>query len=289
MCLALLRPNKEQIDSRYLKYIIESKCGQRELRKRTLVNAVPIKVNKDDIGKIVIPLPALPIQREIVRILDEFTEKTERLKDELAAELAARREQFRFYRNQLLKFEDKIERKTLGEIASFKTGSKPECIIENKTNDLFEYINAGTTNSGYVSICNFSGDTVTTPSRGQGGIGFVGYQKKDFWLGPLCYGIRSNNSGLITKFLYHYLCSNNDEILARKNEGGVPSLNAKDLATIEIPLPSITIQKKIVEILDSFEIICSDLCDGLPAEIEARQKQYEYYRDKLLTFKRKEV
>ncbi|MCD8106783.1 MAG: restriction endonuclease subunit S [Oscillospiraceae bacterium] len=91
--LALLRPNPEIINSRFLKYAIESKQGRKELRKRTLINAVPIKINKDDIGLIIISVPPLEIQREIVRILDNFTE------------LEARKKQYEYYRDQLLTFE----------------------------------------------------------------------------------------------------------------------------------------------------------------------------------------
>jgi type I restriction enzyme S subunit len=77
----------------------------------------------------------------------------------------------------------------------------------------------------------------------------------------------------------------NEKILAFKKEGGTPAVNASDLAGIVVDVPSITEQKRIIEILDRFDTLCNDLSAGLPAEIEARQKQYEYYRDKLLTFK----
>ena len=167
----------------------------------------------------------------------------------------------------------------------FKTGTKPVNVEEEKREGLFEYINAGTTCSGYVSSSNCAGDVVTTPSRGQGGIGFVGYQKEPFWLGPLCYRISAKEKDKVSnKYLYHCLSNQTVDILARKKDGGVPALNASDLGTILLPVPEKNIQDKIVSVLDNFESICSDLQIGLPAEIEARQKQYEYYRDKLLTF-----
>ena len=72
-----------------------------------------------------------------------------------------------------------------------------------------------------------------------------------------------------------------------KKEGGVPALNGSDLGTIKIPVPPLDVQQRIVEVLDNFEKICTDLKIGLPAEINARKQQYEYYRDKLLTFERK--
>lgn len=172
----------------------------------------------------------------------------------------------------------------LGEVATLKTGSKPKEIVEDE--DKYEYINAGTSNSGFVRSFNCEGDTVTTPSRGQGGIGFVGYQKNSFWLGPLCYQIKSKDSTiLLNRYLYHYLSCFNDKILQCKNEGGTPSVNASDLVNIKVDIPSINEQKRIIAILDHFDTLINDLTSGLPAEIAARRKQYEYYRDTLLTFK----
>lgn len=234
--------------------------------------------------KFSVPVPPMEVQCEIVHILDDFT----LLSAELSVELKARQKQYEYYKNSLLNING--EKKKLGEIANFKIGSKPKKIFEEKNNNYFEYINAGTTNSGYVEQANFRKNAVTTPSRGQGGIGFVGYQTKDFWLGPLCYAIYANDDSVLNnKYLYYELSSKADEILKRKNTGGVPSLNGCDLKTIPINIPPINEQIKIVKILDKFEKLCNDISEGLPAEIEARQKQYKYYRDKLLTFKELKV
>ena len=170
----------------------------------------------------------------------------------------------------------------LGDIANIHTGTKPENILENVAK--CEYINAGTTNSGYTLMSNCEGDCITTPSRGQGGIGFVGYQSNSFWLGPLCYCIRSKNDRVVNKYLYYYLSMNKSKILELKKEGGVPAVNRSDLQNVMVKIPTLEKQKEIVEILDKFDSLCNDLTAGLPAEIEYRQKQYEYYRDKLLTF-----
>lgn len=237
-------------------------------------------IKHPDMSKILeleIPVPPLPVQQEIVHILDSFTT--------LTAELEARKKQYEFYKCKLLNTPG--EMKQLDDVAKFGTGSKPTSIITIFNNNLYEYINAGTTNSGYSERANRKGNAITTPSRGQGGIGFVGYQENDFWLGPLCYAIYSKDEKIINpKYLYYELVSKTDEILKRKNTGGVPSLNGCDLKTIPINVPSIEQQNEIVCILDNFYKICNDISSGLPAEIEARQKQYEYYRDKLLTFKR---
>ncbi len=170
----------------------------------------------------------------------------------------------------------------LRDIADVGVGTKPNDISFEKT--AYEYINAGTTNSGYANSWNCDGDTVTTPSRGQGGIGYVDYQKNKFWLGPLCYKIKSNNSDILTKYLFYVISNSPDKILSLKKEGGIPAVNRSDLIDLEFAIPSLEEQNRIVSILDRFDTLCNDLTNGLPAEIEVRNKQYEYYRDKLLNF-----
>ncbi|UKO77081.1 restriction endonuclease subunit S [Escherichia coli] len=198
-----------------------------------------------------------------------------------------RKKQYNYYRNQLLSFKE-VEWKTLGEVTEINTGQKPSEILDKAAT--FDYINAGTSRSGYTTMSNCDGDTVTTPSRGQGGIGFVGYQKTPFWLGPLCYKIKSlNNEILINKFLFYTLQSRNRNLLSLKKEGGVPAVNKIDLAKLIIPLPSLDEQKRIVSILDKFDTLTNSITEGLPREIELRQKQYEYYRDLLFSFPKPET
>ncbi len=239
--------------------------------------------------KIPIPCPETPkksieIQAEIVRILDAFTELT----DELTDELAARKKQYNYYRDQLLSFVDgEVEWKTLGALVDINTGSKPPEILVNATS--YDYINAGTSRSGYSLASNCAGDAVTTPSRGQGGIGFVGYQSKPFWLGPLCYKLQSTDlTVLINKYLFYFLQSRSEMLLGLKKEGGVPAVNKSDLVKLEMPVPSLEKQNRIVAILDKFDALTNSLTEGLPREIELRQKQYEYYRDLLLSFPKPE-
>lgn len=274
--------NEEQLNKRYLYHYLLSK--QSEIFAKKQGAGIP-HVHGKDIASLKIPLPALPVQREIVRILDSFTLYSA----ELTAELTARRKQYEFYRDKLLTFDatisanvKNVKKIELGNIADIAVGTKPEQVFEEK--NLYEYINAGTTNSGYVDSYNCLGDTVTTPSRGQGGIGFVGYQRQNFWLGPLCYKIKSNTDEVLTKYIFHYLQNNTNLILSLKKEGGVPAVNRSDLVKISLIYPPRAVQERIVKVLDNFDTICSDLGIGLPAEIEKRQKQYEYYRDKLLRF-----
>ena len=226
------------------------------------------------------PKKSLEIQAEIVRILDAFTVYTA----ELTAEQNARKKQYAHYRDQLLSFEQgEVEWKTLGELTEINTGQKPSEILEVATG--VDYINAGTSRSGYCSASNCEGDTVTTPSRGQGGIGYVGYQRAPFWLGPLCYKLQSlDQTVLINKYLFYFLQSKNELLLSLKKEGGVPAVNKSDLVKLEIPTPPLAEQARIVAILDKFEALTNSISEGLPREIELRQKQYEYYRDMLFSF-----
>ncbi|AUL70934.1 restriction endonuclease subunit S [Escherichia coli] len=278
---------KERVHSRFLYHYL---C---------IVNFLPFltgggraKLTKGQLIEIPVPIPcpgnpekSLAIQSEIVRILDKFTELTA----ELTAELSMRKKQYNYYRDQLLSFkEGEVKWKTLGEITEINTGQKPSEILDKAAT--FDYINAGTSRSGYTTMSNCDGDTVTTPSRGQGGIGFVGYQKTPFWLGPLCYKIKSlNNEILINKFLFYTLQSRNRILLSLKKEGGVPAVNKIDLAKLIIPLPSLDEQKRIVSLLDKFDTLTNSITEGLPREIELRQKQYEYYRDLLFSFPKPET
>ncbi len=265
----ILQENSEA-KLRYLYYYLQ--C----IDVSDIVRGMPPKINQANMCNILIPIPSLSEQERIVGILDTFTAAIDNLK----AQIAQRRKQYEYYRDQLLDLEGKegVVMKTLGELCLIKTGCKP---LEIKENGLLKYINAGTSESGYVDKSNCDGDVVTTPSRGQGGIGFVAYQFEAFWLGPLCYQIRPNEQErLSSKFLYNYLSSHNEEILKYKSEGGTPAINALDLKKIIIHLPPLEDQRRIVGILDTFEASITNL----ESQLKAREQQYEYYRNKLLTF-----
>lgn len=260
---------------KYISYCFQSELFQSQ-KKKYITGTKVLRVNGDAMAKIHVPVPPLPVQEEIVRILDSFSS----LEAELEAELEARRKQYTHYRDELLKFE-RVLIASLGELCKISVGRKNGTAGEFGE---YPYVNAGTSMSGFVNEWSEEGDCVTTPSRGQGGMGFVAYQASRFWCGPLCYVMRSKHSDVMIKYVYYYLCSHKADILGLVHEGGTPAINKSELAGLRILVPPFEEQQRIVSILDRFDKLTNDLSFGLPAEIEARHKQYEYYRDRLLSF-----
>lgn len=260
---------------KYISYCFQSELFQSQ-KKKYITGTKVLRVNGDAMAKIHVPVPPLPVQEEIVRILDSFSS----LEAELEAELEARRKQYTHYRDELLKFE-RVLIASLGELCKISVGRKNGTAGEFGE---YPYVNAGTSMSGFVNEWSEEGDCVTTPSRGQGGMGFVAYQASRFWCGPLCYVMRSKHSDVMIKYVYYYLCSHKADILGLVHEGGPPAINKSELAGLRILVPPFEEQQRIVSILDRFDKLTNDLSSGLPAEIEARHKQYEYYRDRLLSF-----
>ena len=168
-----------------------------------------------------------------------------------------------------------VEWKKLGDICEVSNGERP--VSEILEEGLYPYINAGRTNSGFLSEFNSNGEAVTTPSHGEGGIGSVLYQNSKFWCGALCYRMYTY-SGINSRYLFHYLSNNADAIISCKNIGGQPYINRKQLENIPIGVPSLEEQTRIVGILDTF----TSAIDNLKEQIAQRRKQYEYYRDQLL-------
>ena len=262
---------------KYISYCFQSELFQSQ-KKKYITGTKVLRVNGDAMAKIHVPVPPLPVQEEIVRILDSFSS----LEAELEAELEARRKQYAYYRNELLTFErERVLIASLGELCKISVGRKNGTAGEFGE---YPYVNAGTSMSGFVNEWSEEGDCVTTPSRGQGGMGFVAYQASRFWCGPLCYVMRSKHSDVMIKYVYYYLCSHKADILGLVHEGGTPAINKSELAGLRILVPPFEEQRRIVSILDRFDKLTNDLSSGLPAEIEARRKQYEYYRDRLLSF-----
>jgi type I restriction enzyme S subunit len=271
---------RHRLEPKYVSYFFQSSAFQGQKVKFVSESKV-VRVSGSSMAKVRMPIPPPEVQREIVRALDAF----ESLEAGLQAELQARRRQYTHYRDALVNFSavDGTRWVALGEISTVRVGQPPPPkVLDDR--GAFPYVNAGTTASGLANEANTPAGTVTIPSRGQGGVGVVGYQSAAFWCGPLCYRIKSKDDDVAIKFLYYFLKSVQVSIRALQQTGGTPALNRKELVLVRVPVPAREEQERIVAILDKFDALVNDLSIGLPAELNARRKQYEHYRDRLLTF-----
>ncbi|HEL1673971.1 TPA: restriction endonuclease subunit S [Streptococcus suis] len=234
-------------------------------------------------SKIKIPIPPLKIQEEIVQILDKFTEYV----TELTAELTLRQKQYNYFRDYLLNFDSdssggannkvyQVEWKTLGDIAKLKNGKDWKSL---SVGDVPVYGSGGAMGE-FVSEYAYNKPTVLIPRKGS--ISNLFYLEKPFWNVDTIYYTEIDDSQVVPRYLYYYLTTIDLESMATNPTR--PSLTQAILDKIPIPVPSLPIQQRIVQVLDNFDAVCNDLNIGLPKEIELRQKQYEYFREKLLTF-----
>ena len=252
-----------------------------EYIQKTAVNSSVTSVRRPMLNRYPVPVPPLEVQREIVRILDSFTLLTA----ELTAELTARKKQYEYYRDELLLGDKSISVRTIDSLCKVSAGGDaPRDFMSKVKTDEYAIpiISNGIGENalyGYTNEAKIDKPSVTVSARGT--IGYAEY--RDYPYVPiirLLYLIPNNTEELDTKFLYYCLQGKEYNVPAT----GIPQLTVPMIKQVKIPLPNIGIQRRIVSVLDNFEKICNDLNIGLPAEIEARKKQYEYYRDVLLTF-----
>ena len=229
----------------------------------------------------IIPVPPLDVQGEIVRILDTFTELTA----ELTAELNLRKQQYQYYRDQLLTFEEgEVVWKTLGELAeNLDSKRKPITSGLREAGNIPYYGASGIVD--YVKDYIFDGDFLLVSEDG------ANLLARNT---PIAFSISGktwvNNHAHVLKFdtyaerryVEYYL--NSIDLTPYISGAAQPKLNKKNLESIRIPNPSPTEKERIVAILDKFDTLVNSLTEGLPREIELRQQQYEYYRDLLLSF-----
>jgi type I restriction enzyme specificity protein hsdS len=259
-------------------------CLLREhLEKLNTAGGVP-SLTQTVLNRVKIPVPPPEIQREIVHILDNFTALTA----ELTAELTARKQQYEYYRDSLLSFgENQVEWVKIESICSIQRGRvmSKEYIAENKGS--YPVYSSQTENNGElgsISSFDFDGEYLTWTTDGANA-GTVFYRDGKFSVTNVCGILEVKPDVLLTKYLYYALSIEASKYV--NNGMGNPKLMSNVMARIKIPFPSLKKQQEIVTILDQFNELTNDIIFGLPAEISARQQQYEYYRDKLLTFKEK--
>ena len=266
----------ENVDWNYVYYCLKN--GEVKLLGEQQKGGIPA-VSKKQVEQFKIPLPPLPIQQEIVRILDTFTNLTA----ELTAELTARRKQYEYYRDELLTFGEDVEYKKLGEVVSMKAGKAIKAQDIGEKNELFSIpCYGGNGLRGYVKDANCSGDKVLIGRQGAlcGNVCFV---SGEFYATEHAVVVSSDNN-VDMRFLFHLLLKLN--LNQYKTAGAQPGLSVSKLQTVKVQIPSIEYQRRVSKVLDLFSRYIDNLEDGLPAEISARQKQYEYYRDQLLSFQK---
>ena len=287
----------------FLTYVLGTDEVQRKIISMAGVGSVP-NIPQKALAEIEIPIPPLPVQEEIVRVLDTFTE----LQAELQAELQKRLQQYNYYRDNLLSFEGRtdVEWKKLGDIASIKTGRrfvrtdiKESGVPCFHYGDLYTYYGlTATQTKGYLDeelakkLRYAQPNDVVVVCAGENdmdlGVGVAWLGKEPAVVHDACCILHHNQN---PRYISHFLRTHNYHLQMKRyvKNGKISSLPASGLAEALIPIPSLEEQERIASILDRFDALTTDLTAGLPAEIEKRRQQYEYYRDKLLTFKRKEA
>lgn len=248
------------------------------------------------------PVPPLEVQQEIVHLLDDFTAKTAELQAELNKEYEARKKQYEYYRETVLN--DNLDSMTvkIGDVADLKAGATPKTSNpEFWENGTIPWMSSGEVNQGKVTYTEkkitelgynssstkmLPSETVVIALAGQGKTrGTVAITQIPLCTNQSLCGICAKDE-LNSMYLYHYLKSRYEDLRAISNGDGTRGgLNLKMIANYDIPLPPLEVQMKIVNILDKLDSINNDMYSSINNEIESRQKQYEFYRDKLLTFK----
>ena len=301
------RANTPTVSTKYLYYYLKSK--QEYIRHCLVAEGGIPALNKSIIEMFEIPVPPLPVQEEIVRILDAFTE----LQAELQAELQKRKQQYNFYRDNLLNFKDinrggqEIKWMRLKDVATqwYRGAGIKREEVSNEGMPCIRYGEIHTSYNIWFKDCISHTDETKQAT------------KKYAEYGDILFAITSEDiplvgnsvaylgkekimvGGDIVVMKHHqdprymaYALSTSDAI-KQKGKGKVKSkvvhTNVPSLQEIVIPIPPMEEQQRIADILDRFDTLTNDLTSGLPAEMEKRRQQYEFYRDKLLTFKRKEA
>lgn len=249
------------------------------------------------------PLVPIEVQSEIVRILDNFTELIEKL----TAELTARKKQYDYYREQLINEAEGTSGKLI-DLLSQPITDGPHT-TPKLVNEGIPFISAGAVWDGKVHFEKAQGfitkeadaeysrkykpkrnDVFMVKSGSTTGKVAIVDTDENFNIWSPLAAMRTDNE-ITARYVYHLLqtTSAQNMVLTRMSHGSQPNLSMRVLEQFDVKIPTLQEQKRIVDILDRFDSLCNDISSGLPAEIEARQKQYEYYRDKLLNFKEMSV
>lgn len=298
----VVKPNNDVLNNRYLYFLLKN--SEQILMQAKHGAGIP-GLNRDKVKNLIMPVPPLEIQEEIVRILDRFAEYAA----ELQAELQARKEQYEYYRNKLLTFAkigggtQSVTWMKMSEIGTFIRGKRfvRTDIINDGIpcihyGDIYTYYGLYATQSK-GRLKNELASKMRYAQKNDVVIVAAGENKEDIgiglaWIGDepaavhdACFIFRSD---LYPQYVSHYLRSDyyHKQIVKYVSEGKICSISAKGLGNAIIPIPPYEEQVRIATLLNKFDTLVGNLTEGLPAEIAAVQEQYEYYRNKLLSFPR---
>ena len=296
--------DKEVLDNRFLFYVI---IGPKGIDNSFYRGS---GIRHPDMRKVLdlrIPIPPLEVQREIIRVLDQFTLLSTELLTELSAELRTRQKQYEYYRDNLLSFNESggmIRKVKLKDIGTFTRGKR--FVKADSVDDGYPCIHYGELYTHYGVWANEVESHIDyniakkLRYAKRNDVVIVGAGENDWdigvgvaWLGDnmpaihdACYIFEHNQN---PKYISYCLRTSDYHRQIKKyvSRGKICAISADGIGQAEIYLPTIDVQDKIVDILDKLEALTNDISEILPAEMETRQKQYEYYRDKILTFKEK--
>lgn len=287
----------ENINSRFLYHFLLTQKNKISGQVRRA--SIP-RLSKSVLEKLEFPIPysgnpekSLAIQSEIVRILDTFNTLTA----ELTAELTARKKQYNYYRDQLLSFNDgQMEWKTLGEIAGY---SKARISFDKLNENNYVGVDNLLQNRAGKTLSNYlpTSGNLTKFDIGDILIGNIRPYLKKIWQSDCVGGtngdvlvIHCSDSSVCSRYLYQVLADDAffEYNMQHAKGAKMPRGNKEAILKYSVPVPSVTEQTRIVSILDKFDALTNSITEGLPREIELRQKQYEYYRDLLFSFPKPE-
>jgi type I restriction enzyme, S subunit len=276
----VLRPDAGVVLTNYLFHLLGTEDFHEYIERNERGASYPA-ISDALVKRFRIPLPPLEVQREIVRVLDTFTELEAKLEAELEAELELRLRQYAHYRHALLTFGDHVPRKSLGEIATIGTGSHDtkDAIPEGA----FVFYARG---RDPLRLDSFDFDERAIITAGDGvGVGKVfHFADGKYALHQRAYRIVPTPE-VDARYIYHYLVTDFARYLEMTSvHASVTSLRRPMFLKYPVAVPPLDEQERIVAILDKLDALVNDLSIGLPAELHARRQQYEHYRDRLLTF-----
>ncbi|EPH6190466.1 restriction endonuclease subunit S [Campylobacter upsaliensis] len=279
--------DEKSLNQKFLFYFLKSPTTLRKIVSLTETGA-RFRFDFKRWEKFPIPLPPLEIQYKIVEILDAFTE------------LEARLKQYHYYRNKLLSH-DELENRTaksrndsdpatlvpyvrLGEACEILDNLRKPITKSKRTQGIYPYYGANGIQD-YVNEYIFDGDFLLMGEDGsiinKDNSPVLNWVSGKFWVNNHAHILKEKSNTTNLRFVFFYLQTCDVSSIVR---GVPPKINQQNLKTIQIPLPPLAVQNEIVELLDKFDTLTNDLTSGIPAEIEARKKQYEYYRERLLSF-----